>query len=182
MKFIKKICLFFNAIRWYMRDKEVSGNVVNNFGVEIYKAFAEEHKAEYDDFSSKLKLNEIKKVFDFFNSSFRRNEVFAIITGINEHEKLYRHRNSISWISHGDLSFKPYFISEYPSKYIPMKVCLTLYFYIIASYMDVDFYPSSNGFTDDDEFKAEGIRSKPYYLELIGDKYSVTEDFKVNII
>lgn len=175
MKFIKKICLFFDSIIWNMRNKEVSGNAVNNFG--IYTAFAEEHKTEYDDFSSKLKLDEIKKAFDFFNSSFRMNEVATIITCINEYEKLYRHRNSCSWISHGDLSFEPYFISEYTSKYIPINVCLALYFYIIASYMDVDFYPSNYG----KKFKAESMRSKPSHLELISNNYSVTEDFKVNI-
>ena len=182
MKFIRKICLFFNAIRWYIRENKMAGMVDNGFNDESYKAFCKEYKDEYECFSDKLRLNEIKEAFEFFNAGFRRNEVAAIITGINEYEKIYRHRNSVSWTSHGNVLFAPYFTSKYQTKYIPLDICLTLYFYVIASYMDVDFYPSKNsGFIDKCQFTAESMRNKPYYIKLINDKYSVTDDFKVNI-
>lgn len=174
MKFINKIREFFSAIRWYMAGNRVEECSTNP---DYYKSFAKEHETEFEEFEKRTILNEIKDSFEFFNDYFRNNEAVTIIRSMNEHESKYRNRYSCTWLSHGELLYKPYFRCEQSPKY------LTLYFYLIALNMDdIDFYPSNNEFDNTNKlFTASSMRNEPCYLELIKGKYSVTSDFKVNI-
>lgn len=174
MKFINKIREFFSAIRWYMAGNRVDDCPTNP---DYYKSFAKENNAEFEEFKDRTILNEIKESFEFFNDYFRNNEAVTIIRSMNDHESLYRNRNSNSWYSHGELSYIPYFRATHSPAH------LGLYFYLIALNMDdVDFYPNNNGFDDMTEpFKPESMRLEPCHLDLIMGKYSVTSDYKVNI-
>lgn len=170
MKIINKAKKFISAIRWYMSD-----NVDNR--PDFYHAFANEHKDEFEEFADNLRLNEIKESFKFFNKYFRDSEAAIIVRSMNNHEGLYRNRNSCSSLSHGELTYKPYFRCEQSPRY------LGLYFYLIALNMyDVDFYPYNKGYDDTDElFTPESMRFEPLYFGLIKGRYSVTSDYKVNI-
>jgi hypothetical protein len=174
MKFINKIREFFSAIRWYMAVNRVDKCSTNP---NYYKSFAKEHETEFKEFKERTILNEIKESFEFFNDYFRNNEAVTIIRSMNDHESLYRNRNSNSWYSHGELSYIPYFRATHSPKY------LGLYFYLIALNMDdVDFYPNNHWYSDKSElFKPESMRNEPCNLDLVKDKYSVTSDYKVNI-
>lgn len=174
MKFINKIREFFSAIRWYMAGNRVDDCPTNP---DYYKSFAKENNAEFKEFKERIILNEIKESFEFFNDYFRNNEAVTIIRSMNDHESLYRNRNSNSWYSHGEMTYLPYFRTTQSPAH------LGLYFYLIALNMDdIDFYPYNHNLPYMTEpFKPESMRDKPCNLDLVIDKYSVTSDYKVNI-
>jgi len=174
MKFINKIREFFSAIRWYMAGNRVDKCSTNP---DYYKSFAKEHETEFKEFEDRVILNEIKESFEFFNDYFRNNEAVTIIRSMNDHESLYRNRNSTTWYSHGEMTYLPYFRTKHSPAH------LGLYFYLIALNMDdVDFYPNYHWYNDKSEpFKPESMRYEPCNLDLVKDKYSVTSDYKVNI-
>ena len=174
MKFINKIREFFSAIRWYMAGNRVDKCSTNP---DYYESFAKEHETEFKEFKDRVILNEIKESFEFFNDYFRNNEAVTIIRSMNDHESLYRNRNSNSWYSHGEMTYLPYFRTTHS------LTRLGLYFYLIALNMDdVDFYPSNSGYADMSEpFRPESMRHEPCNLYLVKDRYSVTSDYKVNV-
>ena len=173
MKFINKIREFFSAIRWYMAGNRVEECPTNP---DYYKSFAKEHETEFEGFKDKAILNEIKESFEFFNDHFRNNEAVTIIRSMNDHESLYRNRNSNGWHSHGEMTYLPYFHKTHSPEH------LGLYFYLIALNMDdIDFYPNNHWYDDMSSFKPESMRLEPCNLDLVKDKYSVTSDYKVNI-
>ena len=172
MRLFKKIRGFFTALRWCISGKWFEERFINP---DYYQSFADAHKDEFAEFKDKMMLSEIKEEFALYNWYFKGNEAATIIRSMNDHEKLYRRDNSVSWLSHGELSYKPYFRTECSSKY------LSLYFYLIALNMDdVDFYPNCY-FANERGYVPESMRDEPICFELVKDVYSVSSDYKVNI-
>lgn len=177
-----RIVSFIRAIRWYIRLNYKSG-IVDEFSNNCKESFIDLHEADFKKYSDELKLDEIKLAFAYFNVHFRDGEVVTLLNSANDYEGIFRHRNSCGWLSHGEFLFEPYFHAEPKLKYISIYECLTLYFYVIAYYLGVDFYLTFVEYrTDSIQFMVDSMRNEPSGIEIIKDKYSVIEDGnKVNI-
>lgn len=142
----------------------------------LTEKFIEKYKAEYDEFSNKEILNDIKTAFIFFNVFFNAGEVNSINSAMETIESLYRTKDSCSWLSHGELTYKPCWRRENVDSlthYIDIEDALSMYSYILAVHNNCMFYMEYNSVSK--VMVAESIKHKPLYFDLIDGIYRVED-------
>jgi len=147
---------------------------------DLMEEFIEKfHKKEFEAYKHKLEIAECAENFEFFNQFFKPGEIKTILESVSSHEGMYRKADSCSCLSHGSLTYTPYYRgNEGRNRLCSRNTYLSLYMYIIAIHRNLDFYMRENC---DGQMEAESVRFDPYLYDEIKNCYSLDDKEMVHI-
>lgn len=132
------------------------------------------HKKEFEEYTHKCEIAECAENFEFFNRFFKPGEIKIILESVSSHEGMYRKAESCSCLSHGSLTYTPYYRGNKDmNRLCSMNAYLSLYMYIIAMHENLDFYMRENA---DGEMEPESVRFDPFLYDEIKDRYSLDDN------
>lgn len=133
------------------------------------------HEDDFEDYMKGITLDEMERNFDFFNSFFKDREVKILLEAANSYESMYRDKSSCSCLSHGELSYSPYFRThKEDNKIYPRIAYLETYMYAIAVHNGMDFYYSQR--SDGEIMRIESTKFAPSLYEIIDGLYKVDDN------